>query len=94
MVDRLVLGRFHPIARRPRVVKLSVNVNKVDLLRNSRDGARPDVLQVSRTCLAAGCHGITVHPRPDERHIRRRDVYDLAKLNRYSQSCDRSLPCP
>ncbi len=61
------------------MVKLSVNVNKIALLRNSRGGSRPDVLAVARTCLAAGCHGITVHPRPDERHIRRQDVYDLSR---------------
>lgn len=61
------------------MVKLSVNVNKIALLRNSRGGDRPDVLEAARACLKAGCHGITVHPRPDERHIRRQDVYDLSK---------------
>ena len=60
------------------MVKLSVNVNKIATLRNSRGGDRPNVVQAALTCIAAGCHGITVHPRPDERHIRRQDVYDLA----------------
>ena len=62
------------------MVKLSVNVNKIATLRNSRGGARPNVVQTARTCIEAGCHGITVHPRPDGRHIRRQDVLDLAKI--------------
>lgn len=57
---------------------LSVNVNKVAVLRNSRGGAEPDVLKAARTCIAAGAGGITVHPRPDLRHIRPEDVYALA----------------
>ncbi len=60
------------------MVRLSVNVNKIALLRNARGGDRPNVLDAARTCIEAGCHGITVHPRPDERHIRRQDVRDLA----------------
>lgn len=59
---------------------LSVNVNKVAVLRNSRGGATPDVLRAARTVLAAGCAGITVHPRPDGRHIRAEDVHALAAL--------------
>lgn len=59
---------------------LSVNLNKVALLRNQRDVGYPDVLEAARTVIAAGAHGITVHPRPDERHIRRRDVTQLARL--------------
>jgi len=59
---------------------LSVNVNKVALLRNSRHLAIPSVTQAASACLAAGAHGITVHPRPDERHIRASDVYELAEL--------------
>lgn len=59
---------------------LSVNVNKIAVLRNSRGGAEPDVVQAARTCLRAGAHGITVHPRPDQRHIRSDDVYSLADL--------------
>ncbi|HXG20611.1 MAG TPA: pyridoxine 5'-phosphate synthase [Methylomirabilota bacterium] len=62
------------------MVKLSVNLNKIATLRNSRGGDRPNVVQAARTCIAAGCHGITVHPRPDGRHIRRHDVFDLAEM--------------
>jgi pyridoxine 5-phosphate synthase len=61
---------------------LSVNVNKIAVLRNSRGGNAPDVLRVARTCLDAGAHGITVHPRPDARHIRADDVLALATLCR------------
>ncbi len=57
---------------------LSVNLNKVALLRNQRDLAIPSVLRAAQVCEAAGAHGITVHPRPDERHIRRSDVTALA----------------
>jgi pyridoxine 5-phosphate synthase len=60
--------------------RLSVNVNKVATLRNSRGGAVPSVLDAIRVCLDAGATGITVHPRADERHIRRRDVYEIAEL--------------
>ena len=49
--------------------RLSVNVNKVAVLRNSRGGGAPDVTAAARACLEAGAHGITVHPRPDRRHI-------------------------
>lgn len=59
---------------------LSVNVNKIAVLRNSRGGNVPDVVHAARTCLDAGAHGITVHPRPDARHIRADDVYALAEL--------------
>ena len=59
---------------------LSVNVNKIAWLRNSREGARPSVLAAARTAIAAGAHGITVHPRPDQRHIRPADVEALADL--------------
>jgi pyridoxine 5-phosphate synthase len=62
------------------MVKLSVNLNKVATLRNARGGDRPNVVQAARTCIEAGCHGITVHPRPDGRHIRRHDVFDLAAM--------------
>jgi pyridoxine 5-phosphate synthase len=64
------------------MVRLSVNVNKVALLRNARGGNIPDVLDAARTCLDAGCHGITVHPRPDARHITYRDVFELAAMIR------------
>jgi pyridoxine 5-phosphate synthase len=59
---------------------LSVNVNKIAVLRNSRGGSEPDVVRAARTCLYAGAHGITVHPRPDQRHIRPDDVLALAAL--------------
>jgi pyridoxine 5-phosphate synthase len=61
---------------------LSVNLNKVAVLRNSRGGDEPDLLRAARTCLDAGAHGITVHPRPDARHARADDVYALAELTR------------
>jgi pyridoxine 5-phosphate synthase len=60
------------------MVRLSVNVNKVATLRNARGGSVPDVVRAATTAIAAGCHGITVHPRPDGRHIRFQDVRDLA----------------
>lgn len=59
---------------------LSVNLNKVALIRNSRDTTIPDVTAAARTCILAGASGITVHPRPDMRHVRPADVYDLASL--------------
>ncbi|MEL7503404.1 MAG: pyridoxine 5'-phosphate synthase [Cyanobacteria bacterium J06554_6] len=59
---------------------LSVNLNKVALLRNSRHLNLPSVIWAAETCIEAGAYGITVHPRPDERHIRRSDVYELAEL--------------
>jgi pyridoxine 5-phosphate synthase len=59
---------------------LSVNVNKIALLRNTRHLAIPDVVALSRQALEAGAQGITVHPRPDERHIRDHDVHDIAAL--------------
>jgi pyridoxine 5-phosphate synthase len=59
---------------------LSVNVNKVALLRNTRALGIPSVLKAAETCLLAGAQGITVHPRPDERHIRASDVHELAAL--------------
>ncbi|HET7126012.1 MAG TPA: pyridoxine 5'-phosphate synthase [Lysobacter sp.] len=63
---------------------LSVNVNKIAVLRNSRGGNAPDVVRAARACLDAGAHGITVHPRPDARHIRHDDVLALAALCRES----------
>ncbi|QNL50994.1 pyridoxine 5'-phosphate synthase [Olivibacter sp. SDN3] len=59
------------------MTKLSVNINKVATLRNSRGGNKPNLLQVALDCEKFGAQGITVHPRPDERHIRYQDVYDL-----------------
>ena len=62
------------------MTRLSVNLNKVALLRNARDLDIPCVTKAAQTCIAAGAHGITVHPRPDERHIRPADVDALADL--------------
>lgn len=62
------------------MVRLSVNVNKIATLRNSRGGDNPNVVRAAQACIEAGCHGITVHPRPDGRHIRRQDVFDLANI--------------
>ncbi|ADQ19157.1 pyridoxine 5'-phosphate synthase [Leadbetterella byssophila] len=59
------------------MTKLSVNINKIATLRNSRGGDVPNVLQVALDCEKFGAQGITVHPRPDERHIRYQDVFDL-----------------
>lgn len=59
------------------MTKLSVNINKIATLRNARGGNVPDVVQVALDCEKFGAEGITVHPRPDERHIRFKDVYDL-----------------
>ncbi|RAU81534.1 pyridoxine 5'-phosphate synthase [Pontibacter arcticus] len=62
------------------MTKLSVNINKIATLRNARGGDRPNVVQVAKDCERFGAQGITVHPRPDERHIRYRDVYDLHEI--------------
>ena len=62
------------------MVMLSVNLNKVALLRNSRLTKIPSVVEAAKTCIESGAMGITVHPRPDQRHIRVSDVYDLKTL--------------
>src|SRR5512146_1094155 len=62
------------------MTRLSVNVNKIAVLRNSRGGDEPDPVDAARAALAAGCHGITVHPRPDQRHIRVDDVARIAAV--------------
>jgi pyridoxine 5-phosphate synthase len=59
------------------MTRLSVNINKVALIRNSRDLGLPNIVQFAKDCEKFGAEGITVHPRPDERHIRYQDVYDL-----------------
>jgi len=59
------------------MTKLSVNINKIATLRNSRGGNTPNVLKVALDCERFGAEGITIHPRPDERHIKNQDVYDL-----------------
>ncbi|WP_457611287.1 pyridoxine 5'-phosphate synthase [Lutibacter sp.] len=62
------------------MIKLSVNVNKIATLRNSRGGNFPNVVKVSSDIQDFGADGITIHPRPDERHIRYQDAYDLKKI--------------
>jgi pyridoxine 5-phosphate synthase len=62
------------------MIRLSVNINKIATLRNARGGNNPDVLKAAASCERFGAQGITVHPRPDERHIRRSDIYALKKL--------------
>jgi pyridoxine 5-phosphate synthase len=62
------------------MTKLSVNINKFATLRNSRGGNNPNLLQVAQDAERFGAQGITVHPRPDERHIRYQDVYELKKV--------------
>lgn len=64
------------------MTRLSVNINKVATLRNARGGNVPNVVKVALDCEQFGAEGITVHPRPDERHIRRSDVFDLRPLLR------------
>jgi pyridoxine 5-phosphate synthase len=61
------------------MTKLSVNINKFATLRNARGGNNPDVRKAAIDCIRFGAEGITVHPRPDERHIRRTDVFEIAK---------------
>jgi pyridoxine 5-phosphate synthase len=62
------------------MTNLSVNLNKVALLRNTRNIGIPSITKMAQICINAGAKGITVHPRPDQRHIRPGDVYDLAKM--------------
>ncbi len=64
------------------MTRLSVNINKIATLRNSRGGNVPDLIQVAKDCERFGAEGITVHPRPDERHIRYADVHELKKVVR------------
>lgn len=78
------------------MTKLSVNINKIATLRNARGGNNPNVLKVALDCEQYGAQGITVHPRPDERHIRYQDVYDLrsaikTELNIEGQPCDKFI---
>ncbi|MFI5158776.1 MAG: pyridoxine 5'-phosphate synthase [Sphingobacteriales bacterium] len=62
------------------MTRLSVNINKIATLRNARGGDNPNLVQVAKDCERFGAQGITVHPRPDERHIRYQDVFDLKKM--------------
>jgi len=62
------------------MTRLSVNINKIATLRNARGGNNPDVIKVALDCERFGAEGITIHPRPDERHIRYQDAYELKKV--------------
>lgn len=62
------------------MTKLSVNINKIATIRNARGGKNPNVVQVAKDCERFGAQGITIHPRPDERHITTQDVYDLKQV--------------
>ncbi|MCJ8283277.1 MAG: pyridoxine 5'-phosphate synthase, partial [Rivularia sp. ALOHA_DT_140] len=62
------------------MTSLSVNLNRVALLRNSRNIGIPSVTNAAKIAVEAGANGITVHPRPDERHIKAEDVYELAQM--------------
>ena len=62
------------------MTKLSVNINKIATLRNARGGSIPNVVKAARDCQKFGADGITVHPRPDERHITRKDVFDIKSI--------------
>src|SRR5437588_13074678 len=74
------------------MARLSVNLNKIALLRNSRHTGVPDVLKFARIAHDAGADGLTVHPRPDERHIRRSDVPALAELMRpWRPACELNI---
>lgn len=72
------------------MTRLSVNINKIALLRNSRGHVEPDPVEAARVAIEAGCHGITVHPRPDQRHVRVDDVARVGELVRSPGSADRS----
>ena len=71
--------------------RLSINVNKVAQLRNTRHIGIPSVTRAATLCLQAGAHGITVHPRPDQRHIRPHDVHELAELMQAWPQCEYNI---
>lgn len=78
MLESLPAGRLQTNQRR--MTNLSVNINKIALLRNSRGRGFPSVRQFAERCLELGAHGITLHPRPDQRHARYSDIHDLKSL--------------
>ena len=65
------------------MTKLSVNINKIATLRNARGGDNPNLLQMANDIQSFGAHGITIHPRPDQRHITYKDAIDLPKVSSY-----------
>jgi pyridoxine 5-phosphate synthase len=74
------------------MINLSVNVNKIATLRNSRGGDIPNLLDMTKIILDAGAQGITVHPRADERHIKRKDVFEIKEfLTSYKKSTGRKI---
>ncbi|MDR2915213.1 MAG: pyridoxine 5'-phosphate synthase [Tannerella sp.] len=75
------------------MINLSVNINKVATIRNSRGGNIPDVKKVAQDCESFGAQGITVHPRPDERHIRYSDIYNIKPIIRTELNIE-GYPCP
>lgn len=85
MYEQPVPQAIYPLGHK---TVLSVNVNKVALLRNTRHIGIPSVMRAAELCLQAGAQGITVHPRPDERHIRADDVYELAALMKDWPHCE------
>ena len=62
------------------MTKLSVNINKIATIRNARGGSIPSIVNAAIKCQNFGADGLTIHPRPDERHITRKDVYDLKNV--------------
>ena len=62
------------------MTKLSVNINKIATIRNARGGNTPNVVKAAINCQNFGADGITIHPRPDERHITKKDVYDISPI--------------
>ena len=62
------------------MTKLSVNINKIATIRNARGGESPNVVEAAINCQKFGADGITIHPRPDERHITRKDVFDIKPI--------------
>ncbi len=70
------------------MIRLSINLNKIALIRNSREGNYPDLLEHAEKCVNAGVHGLTVHPRPDQRHIRAQDIAPLDQLCKNSSNLE------
>ena len=75
------------------MTRFSVNLNKFALIRNARGANKPDLLEIARRCIAAGVHGITVHPRTDQRHVKYADVPDLDRLVRRYPGVELNVEC-
>lgn len=76
----LICFNFESVILKKNMTQLSVNINKIATIRNARGGNTPNILDFARDIESYGAHGITVHPRPDERHITYSDVYDLSQV--------------